>query len=272
MAIQPIYLLATGPLPEELIEGAAVKGIVLDTMAFIATEAIADEEMGSRIRELGGRRLTAVFTSVNAVEAVKGWMERAAVESDVGTATVPDWRIFCIEGTTRRAVTDYFGEAVIAGTAEWATALAKVVRAEAEHGEGVPEKREGSGGSSEDAGGGEKGREIFFFCGDQRREELPVMLRAEGFKVNEWVVYRTILTPQKAERIYAGIAFFSPSAVESYFSLNTVADGATLFAIGRTTAAAIQARYPNAVIISDRPRKEALVRTMTDYFQTNNKE
>jgi len=243
MAIQPIYLLATGPLPEELIEGAAAKGIVLDTMAFIATEAVTDEEMGARIRELGDRRLTAVFTSVNAVEAVKGWM----------AAGVPDWRIFCIGGATRRAVADYFGEAAIAGTAESATALAEGVMA----------------GSGEDVRGT---KEIFFFCGDQRREELPAMLRAEGFKVNEWIVYRTILTPRKTERVYAGIAFFSPSAVESYFSLNTVADGVTLFAIGQTTAAAIQARCSRPVIISDRPGKEALVCTMTDYFQTNNKE
>ena len=98
------------------------------------------------------------------------------------------------------------------------------------------------------------------------------MLRAEGFKVNEWIVYRTLLTPRKTERVYTGIAFFSPSAVESYFSLNTAADGVTLFAIGRTTAAAIQARCSCPVIISDRPGKDALVRTMTDHFQTNNKE
>ena len=236
MAAQPIYLLATAPLPAELIEEAAAKGIALDTMDFIAIEPVIDAEMGARIREWGGRQLTAVFTSTTAVEALKEWL-----------AGAPDWRIFCIEGATRRAVADYFGEATIAGTAESATALAKVA-----------------------AVAGEK--EISFFCGDQRREELPAMLRAEGFKVNEWIVYRTLLTPRKTERVYAGISFFSPSAVESYFSLNMVAEGVTLFAIGRTTAAAIQARCPNAVIISDRPGKEALIRTMTDYFKTNNKE
>jgi len=260
MAIQPTYLLSTGPLPAELIEEAAAKGIVLDTMAFISTETVPDEEMGTRIRVLGDRQLIAIFTSTNAVEAVKRWMDRAAVGSDVGVAAMraPDWRIFCIEGATRQAVADYFGEAAIAGTAGSATALAEVVMAGASH-EGGREIIDGY-------------PEIFFFCGDQRREELPAMLRAEGLKVNEWVVYRTILTPQKAQRIYAGIAFFSPSAVESYFSLNTVADGVTLFAIGRTTAAAIQARCSRPVIISDRPGKEELVRTMTDYFQTNNKE
>ena len=242
MATQPIYLLATGLLPAVLIEDAAAKGIVLDIIDFIAIGQVVDEEMGARISILGDRRLTAVFTSVNAVEAVKRWIGRA-----------PDWRIFCIEGATSRTVADYFGEAAIAGTAGSARALAEVVME-------ADEKRYG----------GEK--EIFFFCGDQRRDELPDLLKEAGLMVHEVVVYRTLLTPRKTERDYAGIAFFSPSAVESYFSLNTVADGVMLFAIGRTTAAAIQARCMNPVIISDRPGKEALVRTMTDYFQTNNKE
>lgn len=114
MAIQPIYLLATGLLPAELIEEAAAKGIVLDMMSFIATEAVADDLLGARLRALGGRRLTAVFTSTNAVEAVKRWV-----------GSVPDWRIFCIEGATCRAVADYLGEAAIAGTAESATSLAE---------------------------------------------------------------------------------------------------------------------------------------------------
>ncbi len=245
MAIEPIYLLAAGPLPAELIEEAAAKGIVLDTVSLIATGQIDDEEMGARIKALGDRQLTAIFTSTNAVEAVKVWMNARV-----------DWRIFCIGGATGRAVADYFGVAAIGGTADSATALADLVIAEAH----------------QDAGSAWETKEIFFFCGDQRREELPVMLRAEGFKVNEWIVYRTLLTPQKTEGVYAGIAFFSPRAVESYFSLNPVAEDGKVFAIGRTTAAAIQARCSLPVIIRDRPGKEALVRTMTDYFQTNNKE
>jgi uroporphyrinogen-III synthase len=236
MATPSIYLLSTAALPLELVEEAAAKGIVLDTMNFIAIETVIDAEMGAQIRVLGNQRLTAVFTSTSAVEAMKGGMEG-----------VPDWRIFCIGGATRRAVADYFGEDAIAGTAESATALAKVVMAV-------------------------NIKEIFFFCGDQRREELPAILRGEGFTVNEWIVYRTLLTPRKAKRDYAGVAFFSPSAVESYFSLNTVTDDVILFAIGATTAAAIQARCSRPVIISDRPGKNALVRTMTDHFQTNNKE
>lgn len=261
MATPPIYLLSTGGLPPVLIEEAAAKGIVIDTLDFIAIEVVIDTETGARIKALGDLRLTAVFTSVNAVDAVKGWI-----------GSVPDWRIFCIGEATCRAVADYFGEPAIAGTAESAAALAEVVMAH----EGATDARSGSSGVGQDRNGGTKempgiAMEIFFFCGDQRREELPVRLRAAGFKVNEWIVYRTILTPKRTERVYAGIAFFSPSAVESYFSLNSVADGVTLFAIGRTTAAAIQARCSNPVIIGDRPGKDALVRVMTDHFQANNR-
>jgi uroporphyrinogen-III synthase len=267
MATPSIYLLSTAALPPELVEEAAQKGMMLEAEAYISIEPVADEALGTRIRELGRQPLTAIFTSTNAVEAVKRW-----TGSGAAAAGAPDWRIFCIEGATRRAVADYFGEAAIAGTAESATTLAAAVGADADERtfEGTADIRSDSSVVGQDRNGGTK--EIFFFCGDQRRGELPAMLRAEGFEVNECIVYRTLLTPRKTERVYAGIAFFSPSAVESYFSLNTVADDVTLFAIGRTTAAAIQARCSNTVIIGDRPGKEALVRTMTDYFQTNNKE
>jgi uroporphyrinogen-III synthase len=246
MATPLIYLLSTAALSAELVEEAAEKGIVLEAESYISTEPVADEALGADIKELGRRRLTAVFTSVNAVDAVKRWMGGA-----------PDWRIFCTSGATRQLVAGRFGADAIVGTADSAEVLAGVVMAD-----------EDDRGAKENGAGD---REIFFFCGDQRREELPAILRGEGFTVNEWIVYRTLLTPRKTQRAYAGIAFFSPSAVESYFSLNTPADDVTLFAIGRTTAAAIQARCSCPVIIGDRPGKDALVRVMTDHFQANNR-
>jgi uroporphyrinogen-III synthase len=243
MATPSIYLLSTAALPLELVEEAAQKGMILEAEAYISIEPVADEALGVRIRELGRQRLTAIFTSTNAVEAI-------------GDTRGDDWRIFCTSGATRQLVAERFGADAIAGTADSAAELAaQIIRV-----------------APGDAAAGVRGAAVYFFCGDQRRDELPDLLKEAGLTAHEVVVSRTILTPQKTQRIYAGIAFFSPSAVESYFSLNTVADGVTLFAIGRTTAAAIEARCPNAVIISDRPGKEALVRTMTDYFQTNNKE
>jgi uroporphyrinogen-III synthase len=234
MATSSIYLLSTAALSPELVEEAAQKGMMLEAEAYISIEPVLGEALGARIMELGRQPLVAVFTSTNAVEAI-------------GRTGGWGWMIFCTSGATQRLVAERFGADAIAGTADSAAGLAaQIIRV------------------APDA--------VYFFCGDQRRDELPDLLKETGLTIHEVVVYRTLLTPRKAKRDYAGIAFFSPSAVESYFSLNTVADDVTLFAIGRTTAAAIQARCSCPVIISDRPGKDALIHTMTDHFQTNNKE
>jgi len=256
MTTQSIHILSTRPLPAGLIADAAAQGIGLETLSFISTAPVADEDLIRGIRELALKPLVAVFTSMNAVEAVRGWLMTPPV------MTPPGWKVFCIGSATRRFVADFFGEAAIAGTAASAGMLAETVsRWEGFGGAGM---REGfdSAGTWKGAG-----RAVFFFCGDHRREELPFLLRREGFTVNEWVVYRTILTPRKTERVYDGIAFFSPSAVESYFSVNTVPETTKLFAIGETTAASISAHCTNPVVISDSPEKEVLVRRMIDHFQ-----
>jgi uroporphyrinogen-III synthase len=163
-----------------------------------------------------------VFTSGNAVEAIDGASGRG-------------WKIFCTAGATRRKVAERFGETAISGTAESAAELAKTII-----GEGWV-------------------KAVWFFCGDLRREELPAMLRQAGLEVHEVVVYKTRLTPRKIGRVYDGIAFFSPSAVESFFSVNTMAPGTRLFAIGGTTAEAIRQRCDNPVTTSERPETELLI-------------
>jgi len=262
MTTQSIHILSTRPLPAGLIAYAAAFGIGLDTLSFIATARVVDEDLIRGIRELALKPLVAVFTSMNAVEAVRGWL-----------MTPPGWKVFCIGSATRGLAADFFGEAAIAGTAASARMLAETVRkwegfgGEGAGGTGGAGGRGGAGGAGPWEAVVSAGREVYFFCGDRRREELPFLLRREGFTVNERVVYRTILTPRKVERVYDGIAFFSPSAVESFFSVNAVAEATRLFAIGETTAASIGAHCSNPVVISDSPEKEELVRRMIDYFQ-----
>jgi uroporphyrinogen-III synthase len=223
MSIPNLYLLSTAALPAPLIAEAAARGIQLDTLSLIRTEAV------EKSRELPERPITAVFTSRNAVDVI-------------GKEGRPDWTLFCIGHATRRQAIGYFGEKAIAGTAASAAELAEeIIR-------------------------GAAGKEVFFFCGDQRRDELPDRLRAAGFTVREVVVYRTIQTPQKAERPYEGIAFFSPSAVESFFSVNSVGAGTILFAIGLTTAAAILERTGRQAVVSGMPDRNALIHQMIAHF------
>jgi len=228
-------ILSTRPLDSALIEQAKKKGIVIDAAPFIATEFVQDETLGQRVRNLAGMGLAAVFTSSNAVGAVAGML---------GATQADGWKIFCIGAATRRAVAHHFSQAAITGTAHSASALADEILRQAP-------------------------AEVFFFCGDQRRDELSSILSAAGVKVNEWVVYRTVQTPHKVETGYDGIAFFSPSAVHSFFEMNTLPAATPLFAIGNTTADTIRTYCPNPVIASPSPEQGIMVQQMIDYFQNN---
>jgi uroporphyrinogen-III synthase len=208
-------------LPDALIESAKDKGIVIDVIPFIATETTANEDLLNALKQ---RRLTVVFTSANAVEAV-------------GAAKT--WKVFCLSGATRKAAVENFGEEAIIDVADSAAQLGQKI---VEH----------------------KIRSVVFFCGDLRREELPAIFRQAGVGNRDIIVYKTTATPKKVDNNYNGILFFSPSAVESYLSMNSVSETTTLFAIGNTTAAALK-KY-NA-IVSDRPEAGALVDKVIEHFQ-----
>ena len=228
-----IIILSTRPLPGSLIKEAAERHIAVDVLSFIETEVIQSIEIQQEIEAALLQSGTVIFTSMNAVEAVA---------NEIG-AQVPEWNVYCIGNTTQKLVKEYFGEGVIAGTADSAGALAERI--------------------IEDGTGSD---EVIFFCGDQRRDELPDLLRSHDIEVNEIVVYQTIRAPQKIEKFYYGILFFSPSAVESFFENNKLPEQTILFAIGNTTATAIRRYSNNKIIIADEPGKENLFRKMMEYF------
>jgi len=224
------YVLSTRALSAALITEAAAKGIIIDVVPFIAMAKSEDEVLTKRLAELLERPLTAIFTSTNAVTAIEN-------------ASQPHWKIFCLNGATRRAVVERFGEHSIASTADSAAELVKIIT------------------------GREMPGECWFFCGDKRRDELPDSLKAAGYQVHEMIVYQTILTPHRIDKPYEAIVFFSPSAVESFFSMNTPEPQISLFAIGRTTAAAIRAKCTNPVVTSEQPDEKILIRQIIATYE-----
>ena len=66
-----------------------------------------------------------------------------------------------------------------------------------------------------------------------------------GFK--EITVYKTELNIQEFQQEFDGILFFSPSAVKSFTSKNTIGDS-TAFCIGETTAAEAKKHTKNMQI------------------------
>lgn len=227
-----IAILCTRPLEKQLVQEAAAAGIFIDELSFIETVPVQSVEVQQEVEQALSLSATVVFTSMNAVEAVAEYMEYQH----------PEWQVYCIGTATGALVEKYFGEASIAGTADNAAALA----------ERIAEDRFADN--------------VIFFCGNQRRDELPDILRKNDIEVDEIVVYNTMAVPYKITKEYNGILFFSPSAVESFFSNNKLPQQTILFAIGATTANTIKKFSNNTTIISDKPGKENLVRKMMLYF------
>jgi uroporphyrinogen-III synthase len=227
-----IQILSTRPLHETLLQEAKQAGIDIDELSFIETNPIQSPTLQSEIDEALQQSITAVFTSMNAVEAVADQIKEKKT----------NWKIYCIGTTTQQLVVNYFGQDAIAGTANDAAALAKLI---------IEDQPKGK---------------LIFFCGDQRRDELPEILAQNSLEVKEIIVYQTTAIQHRIQKLYEGILFFSPSGVESFFSNNQLTKKTILFAIGNTTAKEIKKHSDNKIVVSDEPGKENLARKMMEYF------
>ncbi len=227
-----ISILSTRPIGKTLVQQANVAGIAIDELSFIETEFIRDIYTQQEIENIASQSATIVFTSMNAVESV---VEELWEQS-------PEWDIYCIGNNTQKKVREYFGENSITGTAGNAADLADLI---VENGV----------------------EEVFFFCGDRRRDELPEILQKNDVVINEIVVYRTRLVTHNIAKKYNGIMFFSPSAVESFFSTNKITDDVIFFAIGATTANEIKKHSSNKIITLAEPSSGNLVNLVMKYYR-----
>ncbi len=225
-------ILSTRPINETLVQQAFQENINIDVLSFIETEAIDSIEVYEEIGNALTESAAVVFTSMNAVDAVANHLNVYS----------PDWKIYCIGNTTKKLVKEYFGEEMITGTASDATKLAELIVEDNET------------------------NEVTFFCGDKRRDELVSILKDNNIEVNEIEVYQTNEIHHTIGKNYDGILFFSPSAVESFFSTNKLNDKTILFAIGNTTASVIKKFTRNKIVVADEPGKNNLVEKAIEYF------
>jgi uroporphyrinogen-III synthase len=237
MKDRTIYLLSTRPLDTTLVEEALKRDIIIENISFIKTASIVDNDISEEIKELASKSITAVFTSMNGAEAVIEVLAKNAIQ--------PGWKIYCIGSATQSIIRKYFKAANIVGNGRNAAELSETIIEN-----GV--------------------KEAVFFCGNKRREELPEQLQQKNIVVEEIVVYETIEVPLKVDKKYNGILFFSPSAVKSFFSVNSIHADTVLFSIGDTTASEIKKYSHNKIIVSDFPAKDKLVEIATDYFRKTN--
>jgi len=226
-----IRILCTRPIDQLLISKAAEKGVHITVLPFIEIKKLQTAAFREQVMSLAYRKADVAFTSQYSVESVAD-----------NLSVKPSWKISCIGGATKEAVSKNFGEETFGVTAKNASTLAR--------------KLIETGGV----------KEVLFFCGDQRLDDLPETLRANNISVQEVIAYQTLQTPHDVEEDYDGILFFSPTAAHSFFSSNTVRTSVVLFSIGKTTTATIQSYCTNKVITSEWPGQESLVEKVIEYF------
>ncbi|MBA3829193.1 MAG: uroporphyrinogen-III synthase [Taibaiella sp.] len=224
-------ILSTASLPQPLIELVELNRLAIDVVPFIKINSLVSKSLSQQVLSLYDHPIRAVFTSAQSV---------IHLPHAAGIA----WDIYCIGNATLDAVNVTFPGAHIAGTADNAKQLAQII---------IDDNSD---------------KDILFFCGDIRRDDLPDALTHAGIAVKEIIVYHTELTPQRIQQYYDAVLFFSPSGVQSFFSLNSVPDTTTLFAIGSTTADTIkQYTTANNIITGYKPGKYILINTLLAHFQ-----
>ncbi|AOW20263.1 hydroxymethylbilane synthase [Urechidicola croceus] len=110
-------------------------------------------------------------------------------------------------------------------------------------------------------------KEVTYFCGESRRDELKSILTQNKIKVNEVEAYRTILNERKFDDEFDGVLFYSPSGVESYIEDNKP-NKAIAFCIGETTAK-VARKYFEKVEVAKLPTIESVIKLVNQYYEQN---
>ncbi|UYQ93973.1 uroporphyrinogen-III synthase [Chitinophaga horti] len=224
-------VLSTKRIDAALLQAAADNGILIIPRAFISVDYKDTPELRSRLATLLPRRISAVFTSANAVKAV-------AALGDTTTAT---WDLYCLPGATIDAVQEYFPNSRVIAHAPSSAVLATILLQK-------------------------EATDIVFFCGNIRRDELPTLLTQHQQPFEEVTVYETTELQNTVIGQYDGILFYSPSGIRSYFTANTPAPEVICFAIGDTTAGVLREYTKNTIVVSKAATADGLVNTAIHYF------
>ncbi len=232
MSAFPKTILSTGDLPKVLQEKLVTHGLEPLVIPFIRITPFVTANIRLVIQAAADFVGPVIFTSQHSVNAVRTLLPSGSRPEG--------WELYAVGSHTAAQVKKGFGPVHFQTQA--AQALAEWL---------VSHKKPGP---------------VLFFCGDQRRPELPDLLTRHHFTLREIVVYETLLTPQRYEKPFDGILFFSPSAVKSFFSINTLPAGVQVFALGPTTAAELNQYQITEMSLCPYPDKTLLINEVINHF------
>jgi len=102
-----------------------------------------------------------------------------------------------------------------------------------------------------------KDKEVTYFSGNLRRDELPNRLNDYQIIVNEVEAYNTSFSPICIEENVKGVLFYSPSGVQSFMTKNK-SENLKAFCIGNTTAAEAR-KYFGKVEVAKIPSIDSVI-------------
>ncbi|MET3880545.1 uroporphyrinogen-III synthase [Chitinophaga sp. OAE865] len=249
-------ILSTRHLTDSSIAVAGDNGIRIDVQDFIQIKPVILPSLkgnqpgwnDTHISNIFQAPNVSVFTSANALNVLKqNYFGVRGLRNGLRTVFLTDnARICCISGKTLEKAKAVFPGVEILASSPYGSELAAAMIA--------------LGNISE----------VNFYCGTQRRHELPDALKQAGITVNEFVIYENIPAPAVVADDYDGILFFSPSAVKSYLSANRINSKTVCFAIGRTTATELREHTDNKIIMSTNISEDSMVQTAIFYFNNIN--
>ena len=152
-------------------------------------------------------------------------------------------------------ITDYIVYCISRGTNEYAVASGLLVKSTAPTASALADE------ILKDA----EVKEVTHVSSNLRRDELSDKLIAAGVVVHDVTAYRTEFTPIASTSSYDGIVFFSPSAIDSFLSCNSL-KSIPCFCIGKTTGDYARTKGYTDVNVAEAPSEDFLLKTITEYY------
>jgi uroporphyrinogen-III synthase len=106
---------------------------------------------------------------------------------------------------------------------------------------------------------------VTYVSSNLRRNELTDKLSKAGVKVHEVTAYRTDFTPLLVNASYDALVFFSPSAVDSFLSCNSLQQ-VPCFCIGKTTGDYARLKGYHTMYTAEAPSEDFLLQTIINFY------
>jgi uroporphyrinogen-III synthase len=232
-----VKILSTKVLNNELLEEVTRNGYSIKCAPFIDIQLLSNANLKNELKKIVGlKSKSLIFTSINGVNS---WV------NNVGKITGENTNIFCVSGRTKDACSKLKGMVTIIHKINSEKLADAIIQQKTSL------------------------KNLFFITGNKHSQIIPDKLKQAGISFSKVIVYENSPLQTKIDFKPDAILFFSPSAVESYFSQNRIFNNTIYFAIGKTTAKAIKKLTYRTPITPDFPSQEEMIKKIYEHFQSS---